>query len=67
MLLSVTITVLARNRPRTAGRALHRDLHYVHAGTGIQVYVPYTIYAHFFLMRELMLGGGVKQVQYSMD
>ena len=46
---------------------LHPDLHNVHAGTGMQVHIPYTVYAHFFLMRELMLRGGVKQVQYSMD
>ena len=46
---------------------LHPDLHNVHAGTGMQVHVPYTVYAHFFLMRELMLGGSVKQVLYSMD
>ena len=46
---------------------LHPDLHNVHAGTGMQVHVPYTVYAHFFLMRELMLGSGVRQVQYSMD
>ena len=46
---------------------LHPDLHNVYAGTGMQVHIPYTVYAHFFLMRELMLGGGVKQVQYSMD
>ena len=46
---------------------LHPDLHNVYAGTGMQVHIPYTVYAHFFLMRELMLGAGVKQVQYSMD
>ena len=46
---------------------LHPGLHNVHAGTGMQVHIPYTVYAHFFLMRELMLRGGVKQVQYSMD
>ena len=46
---------------------LHPDLHNVHAGTGMQVHVPYTVYAHFILMRELMLGSGVREVQYSMD
>ena len=46
---------------------LHPELHNVHAGTGMQVHVPYTVYAHFFLMRELMSGAGVKQVKYSMD
>ena len=33
----------------------------------MQVHVPYTVYAHFFLMREVLLGAGVKKVEYSMD
>ena len=46
---------------------LHPGLYNVHAGKGMQVHVPYTVYAHFFLMRELMRQGGIKQVLYSMD
>ena len=46
---------------------MHPGLHNPHAGKGMQVHVPYTVYAHFFLVRELLLGAGVKQVEYSMD
>ena len=46
---------------------MHPGLHNPHAGKGMQVHVPYTVYAHFFLMRGLLLGAGVKQVEYSMD
>ena len=46
---------------------MHPGLHNPQAGTGMQVHVPYTVYAHFFLMREVLLGAGVKRVQYSMD
>ena len=42
-------------------------LHNPQAGKGMQVHVPYTVYAHFFMMRELLVGAGVKQVAYSMD
>ena len=46
---------------------MHPGLHNPQAGKGMQVHVPYTVYAHFFLMRTLLLGAGVKQVTYSMD
>ena len=46
---------------------MHPGLHNPHAGKGMQVHVPYTVYAHFFLVRELLLGAGVKRVEYSMD
>ena len=46
---------------------MHPGLHNPQAGTGMQVHVPYTVYAHFFLMREIMSGAGVKRVEYSMD
>ena len=37
---------------------MHPGLHNPQAGTGMQVHVPYTVYAHFFLMRELLRGAG---------
>ena len=46
---------------------MHPGLHNPQAGTGMQVHVPYTVYAHFFLVREVLLGAGVKNVEYSMD
>ena len=46
---------------------MHPGLHNPQAGKGMQVHVPYTVYAHFFLMREVLRGAGVKQVEYSMD
>ena len=46
---------------------MHPGLHNPQAGTGMQVHVPYTVYAHFFLVREVLRGAGVKQVEYSMD
>ena len=27
--------------------------------------MPYTVYAHFFLVREVLLDAGVKKVEYS--
>ena len=46
---------------------MHPGLHNPQAGKGMQVHVPYTVYAHFFLVREVLLGAGVKKVEYSMD
>ena len=46
---------------------MHPGLHNPQAGKGMQVHVPYTVYAHFFLMRQLLMGAGVKQIHYSMD
>ena len=46
---------------------MHPGLHNPQAGTGMQVHVPYTVYAHFFLMRELLRGAEVKRVEYSID
>ena len=46
---------------------MHPGLHNPQAGKGMQVHVPYTVYAHFFMMRQILLGAGVKQVEYSMD
>ena len=46
---------------------MHPGLHNPQAGKGMQVHVPYTVYAHFFLVREALRGAGVKQVEYSMD
>ena len=34
---------------------------------GMQVHLPYTVYAHWFLLRRLLQGAGVRQVQASMD
>ena len=46
---------------------MHPGLHNPQAGKGMQVHAPYTVYAHFFLVREVLRGAGVKQVEYSMD
>lgn len=46
---------------------MHPGLHNPQAGKGMQVHVPYTVYAHFFMMREILRGAGVKKVEYSMD
>ena len=46
---------------------MHPGLHNPQAGQGMQVHVPYTVYAHFFLVHEIVAGAGVKQVEYSMD
>ena len=46
---------------------MHPGLHNPQAGKGMQVHVPYTVYAHFFLMRQILSGAGVKKVEYSMD
>ena len=46
---------------------MHPGLHNPQAGKGMQVHVPYTVYAHFFLVREVLRGAGVKRVEYSMD
>ena len=48
-------------------RKCTRVLHNPQAGKGMQVHVPYTVYAHFFLMRQILSGAGVKKVEYSMD
>ena len=34
---------------------------------GMQVHLPYTVYAHWFLLHRLLQGAGVRQVQASMD
>ena len=46
---------------------MHPGLHNPQAGTGMQVHIPYTVYAHFFLVRQILHGAGVKKVEYSMD
>ena len=46
---------------------MHPGLHNPQAGKGMQVHVPYTVYAHFFLVRQILSGAGVKKVEYSMD
>ena len=46
---------------------MHLGLHNPQAGKGMQVHVPYTVYAHFFLVRQILSGAGVKKVEYSMD
>ena len=46
---------------------MHPGLHNPQAGKGMQVHVPYTVYAHFFVVRQILSGAGVKQVEYSMD
>ena len=35
--------------------------------TGLQVHMPYTAYAHWFLMHRLLTGAGVEQVQLNSD
>ena len=35
--------------------------------SGLQVHMPYTTYAHWFLMHRLLAGAGVKQVQLNSD
>ena len=43
-------------------------MHNPHAGTGMQVHVPYTVYAHFFLVRQILCRApGLRRVEYSMD
>ena len=37
---------------------MHPGLHNPQAGKGMQVHVPYTVYAHFFMMRLILLGAG---------
>ena len=34
---------------------------------GMQVHMPYTVYAHWFLLHRLLAGAGVTQVQANMD
>ncbi len=34
---------------------------------GMQVHLPYTVYAHWFLLHRLLTGAGVKTVQANMD
>ena len=36
-------------------------------GTGMQVHLPYTVYAHWFLLHRILTGAGVKHVQANMD
>ena len=36
-------------------------------GTGMQVHLPYTVYAHWTLLHRMLSGAGVKQVQANMD
>ena len=35
--------------------------------TGLQVHMPYTAYAHWFLMHRILTGAGVAQVQFNSD
>ena len=35
--------------------------------TGLQVHMPYTAYAHWFLMHRMLTGAGVEQVQLNSD
>ena len=48
-------------------REMHPGFHNPQAGKGMQVHAPYTVYAHFFLVRDVLLGAGVRKVEYSMD
>ena len=36
-------------------------------GVGMQVHLPYTVYAHWMLMHRLLTGAGVERVQANMD
>ena len=36
-------------------------------GTGMQVHLPYTVYAHWMLLHRMLSGAGVKQLQANMD
>ena len=46
---------------------LNPDLRTPFLRNGMQVHLPYTVYAHWFLLHRLLLGAGVKQVQANMD
>ena len=35
--------------------------------TGLQVHMPYTAYAHWFLVHRILTGAGVEQVQFNSD
>ena len=45
----------------------HPGLYNPQAGPGMQVHLPYTVYAHYFLLRELLRGAGVQHVECAMD
>ena len=36
-------------------------------GVGMQVHLPYTVYAHWFLLHRILSGAGVKRLQANMD
>jgi len=36
-------------------------------GTGMQVHLPYTVYAHWMLLHRILSGAGVERVQANMD
>lgn len=46
---------------------LNPDLRTPFLRNGMQVHLPYTVYAHWFLLHRLLQGAGVKQVQANMD
>ena len=46
---------------------MNPELHNPKINKGMQVHIPYTAYAHFFIMQNLFKGAGVENIQYSMD
>lgn len=46
---------------------MHPGLRNPAAGRGMQVHVPYTVYAHFFLLRQILAGAGVRETRHAMD
>jgi len=46
---------------------MHPGLYDPQAGSGMQVHVPYTAYAHFFLVRQILAGAGVRETRHAMD
>ena len=47
--------------------AMNPSLHNPKMAKGLQVHIPYTSYAHFFIMQKMLKGAGVENIQYSMD
>ncbi len=46
---------------------MNPELHNPKINKGMQVHIPYTAYAHFFIVQNLFKGAGVENIQYSMD
>jgi len=49
------------------GAARDPDLHALPCGQGMQIHLPYTLYAHFFLLQERLTAGGVLRTEHATD